>query len=110
MYWIKLYLSTARKVLRAWPLLVASILLVYPWGAEDSSSAFSTLQTISYVTGISFFLLFMTHVGRVLFLPDIDLDRLYRKAVETPLSASIVFFSISIIISILLVCLMSMFR
>lgn len=110
MYWIKVYWTSIKRVIRAWPLLILSILLMYPWGARDDSSMLSTLHTVAYVTGISFFLLFMTHVGRVLFLPDMDLDKLYEKATETPISAAIVFAAISVIISILLICLMTMFR
>lgn len=80
-------------VCRNWlPLLAAAILLL-----PDAGS-----HVVFYALGITLLVSIVSHLVRKILFPYIDMSVFAKKALETPIGASIVFCSISVILSVII--------
>lgn len=95
--WKPLLLSIIKKL----PLLLVAIALLYP-GDE--------FVALKFVIGIGMFIAFMTYLTRKLMFPSLDTNDLIKLSLSNANAASIVFLSISIIISTVIVCYTWLFK
>lgn len=63
---------------------------------------FSNLQIIAVVAGFILAMALLSHIARIFFFPYVDLRSYAMKALEEPMSAAVVFASVTALISVLL--------
>lgn len=80
---------------RTIPLIVLATLMFWP--------DFSTLKVVQYVFGFLFVIALISHTIRKALFPYIDLRECSKRAMETPLSAAIVFIGFCAIICTLMI-------
>jgi len=66
-------------------------------------------KIVQYALGIQVTLSLISHLTRKLLFPRVDLDALFTKAKEEPLSASLALFSIAIVLAVLILVSARMF-
>lgn len=80
---------------RTLPLVVLATFMFWP--------DFSTLKVVQYVFGFLFVIALISHTIRKVLFPYIDLREYARKALETPVSASLVFVGFCAILCTLMI-------